>query len=43
MKKVWEDESLKIEQRDFDVPERLKNYNFDCEQNGDSDLETMFD
>lgn len=30
MKKVWADSALGVEVRDFDVPESLKNYNFDC-------------
>jgi len=37
MKKVWEDESLNIDQRDFDVPESLKNYNFECDSDQSRD------
>ena len=38
MKKVWEDEKLGIDTRPFDIPESLKNVNFDCEQgSGSSD------
>lgn len=31
MNKVWKDESLNIDQRPFDIPESLRNLNFDCE------------
>ncbi len=38
MKKVWEDPSFGVTTRPFDVPETLKNDNFDC-TNGSSDDE----
>lgn len=31
MNKVWSDEKLRITQRPFEIPESLKNYNFDCD------------
>lgn len=35
MKSVWGDKSLKIDQeKPFEVPETLKNFNFECDNNG---------
>ncbi|MCO4805469.1 MAG: transglycosylase domain-containing protein [Flavobacteriales bacterium] len=34
MHKVWDDKKLNITQRPFDVPESMKNYNFDCDRDG---------
>ncbi len=31
MNEVWKDEELEIDQRPFDIPESLKNVNFDCD------------
>jgi len=51
MNKVWKDPELKITQRPFDVPESLKNFNFDCSNSnssnkpfdgGDIDVEELF-
>ncbi|MEZ4720907.1 MAG: penicillin-binding transpeptidase domain-containing protein [Flavobacteriales bacterium] len=51
MHKVWGDKRLNITQRPFDIPESLKNINFDCEKRGSAadpfnsggvDLEDMF-
>ncbi|MEX2597504.1 MAG: penicillin-binding transpeptidase domain-containing protein, partial [Salibacteraceae bacterium] len=33
MKKVWKDSALNVKVRPFDIPESLKNYNFDCDDN----------
>ena len=30
MKKVWADSALGVEVRPFEIPESLKNYKFDC-------------
>jgi penicillin-binding protein 1A len=37
MKKVWENEKLGVTARPFDIPESLKNVNFDCRQTTGSD------
>ena len=37
MKSVWANKDLKIEQRPFDIPESLKNYNFECSGNDNTD------
>jgi penicillin-binding protein 1A len=51
MHKVWGDKKLNITQRPFDIPESLKNVNFDCEKYGSkrdpfsgagSDLQDLF-
>jgi penicillin-binding protein 1A len=50
MKKVWQDSLLNVPQRPFDVPETLKNYNFDCDNSNASqgfdqdnvDIEDLF-
>lgn len=36
MNKVWADPDLKISQRPFEVPESLKNFNFDCNRHNSS-------
>jgi penicillin-binding protein 1A len=51
MKKVWADPSFGVKIRPFDMPESLKNYNFDCGneasdkpmyESGEIDEETLF-
>jgi len=36
MKKVWADSNLKVPVRPFDLPESLKSYNIDCDNNASS-------